>query len=261
MKRISAISLVALLLCFGFSFNANSQTLQDLGRTDRVTYGFHWITSTLVDNSIAYPDYRKKGPLWSFGMDFERYEYTRGGTRFSMRSKAIGDLLWAIGQEFKKEKLPVYGADLSNLFWFNFGWNVLVTDKVVGGLGFHMSDYIIGAHHADEFGSDTGITDPTGWWFTMGPTAYFDILVYKKLTLDIIGNYGYPLVRVSTPQSYVKTDGYPKPGFYYYDIKLLHSSGFYLGFESSHALDKGSFNDDIRRNDFLIGYRLKLVPR
>lgn len=250
----------SLLFIFKFSlcFGVYSQTLTGTKIHDKTRMGVHALTSVISAPSITNPNYKQIGPLWTVGVDVEGYDFDKRGARFLMRTKVAGDLVWAIAQMVKKNSLTSMGGDLTGLFWFNIGKNILVKDKFVAGLGVSWSDYILGIRKYDAQGNSqtNSYTNPTGWWFAGGGNIYMDFLIAKGFTAHFLANYELPIFRMANGvQGYVTTPGYKKPHFVFFNAHIIHDSGINFGVDYTYAMDRGTFKDNVGRLDLYLGYR------
>ena len=241
---------------------ASAQGLYDAGIQNR-SIGIHMITSTMVNPSAVWEGDRVNGPFLSFGMDIERYDFVKGGGRFILRSKSIGDLTWNVYKQIKKESTITPGATISSLFDLNYGKNLISTPFFAFGAGGHTSDYIVGIRKADQYGyyAPYDQTEPSGWWFTAGPMVYASLNLVAGLSLHSSLNYGLPLFRASTGSTTIKTEGYPKPHIAFFNVHLTHNSGIHAGIDMIQVFDRGTNQDNAARFDLYVGYRFKMMDR
>lgn len=247
--------IVVLALCF-LPFFYHSQT--------KSGYGIFGFKADFYNPSLVYSLDQHLGPFYSVGFDYEGFSFDREGSRFSLRSKMIGDLVWLAVKEFKSisnnsssQMLSSDALGLSSLFWIKYGWSVVQKDKINIGFGFNTSDYLYSCEHRDKNGQELSplITEPSGWWFALGANNFIDYQINDNFSLHSLISYDISLARFAQVQTQTKIDGYKNPFWLNYYFILQHSSGAYLMADLTKIIDRGPQNDKTKRFDIGLGYR------
>ena len=222
--------------------------------------------ATLTDRALAFETGQKVGPYFGLGLDFAYANYEQWGVKYLLEMKWTNDLFYK-GIEFFRDGIGAISPrlDLSGFTWHKVGINILANDRFCIGIGGSFSDYIIDIPGWNENGDfpNSGLSwvDPSGWYWTAGPCAFFDFGI-GDWAINIISSYEisylHPKITDDYEANVFSTNDYPFPVFFYTDITINHDWGLYLSYDLLKTIDKGNLSHNVSRNDLQVGWRFSL---
>ena len=259
--------LLTILLFISISVTSSAQ-LDEYMKADETLLSFSVNTVSLKNPTLLYEEGQKIGPYFAPGFGLNHYNYDQWELRWGMDFKWVTDVfpeIYALWDEsyIDNVKVPM----LSGFWWTNAGTNVYSNDYFNVGVGAHFADYLVEIPDWDSAGNinaggtqlATQYQEPTGWYWSAGPTLYLDA-GYKSFFLSVTTNYSFsywkpPIREKEYLDEINQIQGYSSPHFLYVDVTVNHDSGFFLSLNRTMMIDKGINANEFSRNDFGIGWK------
>lgn len=201
--------------------------------------------------------------VWTGDWLLYRTNIEKGGFRYIMRNKVIGEIFYGFGENFDE----IYRQEGSTFSHFllgahGFTWNTVVTDKWALALGFNLTDLVVGSTFIvqDSIGSGSSPFTPAphGWYLGAGPSIMMDYLISDFFLLEMQLDYSFHFTN-PVPLTYGEDNpNHLMPHQSFYSVHLVTGWGLYTGFEASLLNDRSPYNNDAQKLEWQIGFRFMM---
>lgn len=207
---------------------------------------------------------------FTFNMSWFNNESDLWRPRFKWEQNLLSD---AVASIVKKHVLgkPITKSGLDHAFStglfgsFQYGLNVVATDKWIVSPTVSFGDYIIAAERYEDTSTVNNIEnngrlyrDPAGYFFVAGPSIFVSYIPQDGFWIDAFLNYELTAYNVGERnfQNFVHIEGYPNPNFVTLGIEVNHRSQLFGGIRITKLVDRGSVKTGLTRFDLTAGINL-----